>query len=438
DRDGDGLLDVWEARSEWSSKPSRLASVYPSWPLPDPSGAPLPDLEAMGASPDVQDVFVEVDYLTGSDGHSHLPSKSALQAVATALQNSGPRPSLVKSGACLSTAAPGQCPIHVHFDVGANDQPPAGFNPASCASAGTWTPDCAIVPAALAKGGNPIPESPCSAAGLTPSGEHCAFPGFTGVVGWKNGFRAYRDAPIDRAHGFVACSAGQAGCEPRMPRTRKDIFHYALFAHALGLASLENPRVPARTSGTGDSGGGGDLMVTLGLWDGQTGSAFMQSTTILHELGHNFGLKHGGVVPAGTIEPNCKPNYQSVMNYLFQVSGLLTPGGARTIDLSRQELPALSESALVEATGLGAATPYLTSWYAPTSGSFIDSALHTSPATRRCDGTPVSPSDPATVRIDGVASASTSLDWNANGQIAGIDSQDANFDGVTGEVFAGS
>src|SRR5262249_55968553 len=90
-----------------------------------------------------------------------------------------------------------------------------------------------------------------------------------------------------------------------------------------------------------------------------------------------------------------------------------------------------------EATGLGAATPYLTSWYAPTSGSFIDSALHTSPATRRCDGTPVSPSDPATVRIDGVASASTSLDWNANGQIAGIDSQDANFDGVTGEVFAG-
>ena len=437
DRDGDGLLDVWEARSEWSNKPSRLASVYSGWPLADPTGALLPDLGTMGASPDVQDVFVEIDYLTGSDGHTHLPARSALQSVATALQNAGPRPSLVKSGACLSTAAPGQCPIHVHLDVGANDQPTAGFDPGSCASASTWTPDCAIVPAALAMGGNPIPETPCSAAGLTPSGEKCAFPGFPGVVGWKSGFRAYRDAPIDRAHGSVACSAGQAGCELRMPRTRKDIFHYVLFAHALGLASVENPAVPANTSGIADSSGG-DLMVTLGLWDAQTGTPFVQGSTLLHELGHNLGLKHGGVVPSGSIEPNCKPNYQSVMNYLFQVRGLLTAGGVPVIDLSRQELPALSESALVETFGLGAATPYLTSWYAPASGSFIDSGLHTSPATRRCDGTPLSTSDPAYVRIDGVASTSTSLDWNANGQIAGTDAQDANFDGVTGEAFTGS
>src|SRR5262249_546404 len=158
--------------------------------LTDPTGATLPDLGAMGASPDLQDVFVQIDFLTGSDGHSHLPAQSALQSVATALQNSGPRPSLVKSGACLSTATPGQCPIHVHFDVGANDQPPQGFNSAFCASSSTWTPDCSIVPAALAKGGNPIPEIPCSAQGLTPSGEKCAFPGLPGVVGWKSGFRA--------------------------------------------------------------------------------------------------------------------------------------------------------------------------------------------------------------------------------------------------------
>src|SRR5262249_18373260 len=95
DRDGDGLLDVWEARSEWTSKPSRLASVYSSWPLPDPSGAPLPDLGGMGTSPDVQDILVQIDYLTGSDGHTHLPAMSALQAVATALHNAPPRPFLV-------------------------------------------------------------------------------------------------------------------------------------------------------------------------------------------------------------------------------------------------------------------------------------------------------------------------------------------------------
>src|SRR5262249_6160894 len=131
DRDGDGLLDVWESRTEWASKPSRLANVYATWPLADPMGSPLPDLGAMGASPDLQDVFVEIAYLTGSHGHTHLPAKSALHSVATALENSAPRPSLVKSGACLSTAAPGQCPVHVHFDVGANDQPGAGFDPGS-------------------------------------------------------------------------------------------------------------------------------------------------------------------------------------------------------------------------------------------------------------------------------------------------------------------
>ena len=124
DRDGDGLLDVWESRSEWSSKPSRLASVYPSWPLTDPTGSPLPDLGAMGASPDVQDIFVQVDYLTGADGHSHLPGEErAFQSVATALHNAAPRPSMVGRGACSSSAAAGQCPINVHFDVGDNYQP---------------------------------------------------------------------------------------------------------------------------------------------------------------------------------------------------------------------------------------------------------------------------------------------------------------------------
>ena len=141
-----------------------------------------------------------------------------------------------------------------------------------------------------------------------------------------------------------------------MPRTRKDIFHYALFAHALGYGSPSNPLVPRKTSGIADSGGG-DLMVTLGLWDGQTGTPFVQGSTFLHELGHNLILKHGGVVPSGLIEANCKPNYQSVMNYLFQVRGLLGPAGVPSIDLSRQQLPSLTEAGLAEASGFGRRPP---------------------------------------------------------------------------------
>jgi hypothetical protein len=437
DRDGDGLLDVQEARSEWTSKPSRLASVYPSWPLTDPTGATLPDLGAMGANPNVQDVFVQIDYLTGADGHTHLPAKSALQSVATALHNAPPRPSMVAAGLCASGAAAGQCPIAVHFDVGGNYQPAKSFNASSCASASTWTTDCAIVPASQAEGGNPIPEVPCLSTGFTPSGASCAFPTFAGVVGWKNGFRAYRDAPVNRANGSAACAAGQAGCAPRMLRTGKDISHYVLFAHALGVASLENPLVPRQSSGIADSSGG-DVMVTLGFWDQETGTPFMQGSTLLHELGHNLGLRHGGVVPSGAIEPNCKPNYQSVMNYLFQVRGLLDSNGVPHIDLSKQQLPTLTETALNESTGLGAVTPYLPRWFAPSSGSFLDTALGTSAATRRCDGSPLGPADPPFVRIDADPRLLPAVDWNGNGTISGMVAEDVNFDGISGETFLGA
>ena len=54
-----------------------------------------------------------------------------------------------------------------------------------------------------------------------------------------------------------------------LPRNRKDIFHYALFAHALGYPSPTDPAQPRKTSGISDVSGG-DLMVTLGLWDNQT------------------------------------------------------------------------------------------------------------------------------------------------------------------------
>jgi hypothetical protein len=179
-------------------------------------------------------------------------------------------------------------------------------------------------------------------------------------------------------------------------------------------------------------------MVTLGLWDNQTGTTFVQGSTLLHELGHNLGLKHGGVVRSGAIEANCKPNYQSVMNYLFQVHGLLLPGGSPVIDLSRQELPPLTESALSESSGFGTPTTYLPSWYAPKGNNTIDGVLGTSAAGRFCDGTPVPNGGPSYVRIDGSSAAGSPVDWNGDGVIGPNDSQDANFDATQGEGFSGA
>jgi hypothetical protein len=410
DSDGDGLVDAWEEKAEWddlsqtfpASATVSLGSVYTSWPLTDPTGVPLPDLQAMGAKRGVQDVFVQIDYMTGT-GHTHLPTKTALYAVATAFRNAAPRASRVSG------------PINLHFDVG---PPPPQWNVGPCGA--TWTPDCAIVPAASAKGGNQIPETLCTDA------TKCAFPASNvpGIVGWKNGFRAYRD--------------------PRFPRNRKDIFHYALFAHALGYASPTNPQLPRNTSGISDVAGG-DLMVTLGLWDNQVGTDFVQGATLMHELGHNFGLRHGGVSTSSALEPNCKPNYQSVMNYLFQVRGLLTPQGVPAIDFSRRVLPQLNEAGLIESNGLGP-TDYMARWYAPKTSSFLDQALNTSPATRHCDGSPLGPLDTTPyVRIDAAAQALNTatpyaIDWNGDGTIAtaALAPLDINFDGTVQTLNPGS
>src|SRR6185369_4859250 len=45
---------------------------------------------------------------------------------------------------------------------------------------------------------------------------------------------------------------------------------------------------------------------------------------VMHELGHNLGLRHGGFE-----DTNYKPNYLSVMNYAFQggIHYMAAPGG---------------------------------------------------------------------------------------------------------------
>lgn len=60
----------------------------------------------------------------------------------------------------------------------------------------------------------------------------------------------------------------------------------------------------------------------------------------MHELGHTLGLDHGG---ADGI--NCKPNYPSVMNYLYQAK---TPFLSRPLDYSTIKLPLINETSMDE------------------------------------------------------------------------------------------
>lgn len=81
--------------------------------------------------------------------------------------------------------------------------------------------------------------------------------------------------------------------------------------------------------------------------------------TIMHELGHNLFLRHGG-----NNDLNYKPNYNSVMNYLYQFNGVdndCTPPGNGGLNYSYGRLRLLDETNLDEHEGI-CGTPYAWDW----------------------------------------------------------------------------
>jgi hypothetical protein len=131
-------------------------------------------------------------------------------------------------------------------------------------------------------------------------------------------------------------------------KLKKQAFHYFLFAHSQS------------GSNSGASGNaeilGNDGIITLGpvLFDGQIGSPNQQAGTLMHELGHNLNLNHGGA-PTDTV--NCKPNYLSVMSYSRQFPDLITD---RPLDFSHSLIATLNELSLIEPNGVGPSSP--TGW----------------------------------------------------------------------------
>lgn len=129
---------------------------------------------------------------------------------------------------------------------------------------------------------------------------------------------------------------------------RRSVYHYCIFAHDRGTVLGESGRAECP---------GNDLIVSLGGWnsggydldhdglpDKDVGTVMQQAGTLMHELGHNLNLRHGG-----GDEINYKPNYLSVMNYFFMFTGI--PPTNR-LDYSRKKLPKLDETSLDEWKGI--------------------------------------------------------------------------------------
>ena len=96
------------------------------------------------------------------------------------------------------------------------------------------------------------------------------------------------------------------------------------------------------------------FMVTVGKthWNNDKGNmSDIRVGTFIHELGHNLGLQHGGDVDEKGEKG--KPQYFSVMNYNYQLTGVPKADGTKYFGYLQQDMPTLKEWALDERKGFG-------------------------------------------------------------------------------------
>lgn len=171
---------------------------------------------------------------------------------------------------------------------------------------------------------------------------------------------------------------------------RRYAYHYALAIDVENQAALTNSS--QRFSGCGEIGGN-DFYISFGRWGAI--SVQQEAGTIMHELGHNLGLLHGG-----DDNVNFKPNYLSLMNYWFQLRGI--PASNR-LDYSASALPTLDEGNLNENVGVQDGT---------------DNTLFNCPGGAQSQ-----------------VAATGAVDWNCNGTLEA--SVSANINGGAGTVLNG-
>ncbi|MBP0451558.1 hypothetical protein J5Y04_18695 [Kitasatospora sp. RG8] len=308
-------------------------------------GSPIKhlDLPGMGADVNRPDIFVHLDWMAdGTPGnvHSHQLSSQAIRKVVDAFANAPYQ----RRGA----SRPG---INLHVDAG----PDSILDFATDRTWGALSRARQVTEVdnlGAFRGNCPNPADP------DPDNDACKYV-------WDD-FYKIKTAP----GGFV--SAG-----------RSPVFHYALSAHLLAPGTTWNGLAPSGT---------GDFALALGNQSRQVGTEDQQAGTLMHELGHNLSLDHGG-----SDAVNFKPQYFSVMNYSYMAG--LTSGPATYIDYSHVATT-LDEARLDENTVPSTGTmPYGIRRYCEAVRRFVNTTSSGNWIDWNCDGN--TDMDPVPVDVNG-------------------------------------
>ena len=168
---------------------------------------------------------------------------------------------------------------------------------------------------------------------------------------------------------------------------RKAVFYYMLWGDSYdgGCSSGQAFNVPNDT-----------FIVTVGPKCGWNATDNYNVGTFVHELGHNIGLKHGG-----PDDVNYKPNYLSVMNYSFQLGGVLKADGSTYWGYSNVQPSSINEARPDETIGLGsAASAFKTSWKCPDGTTRTTAGAASKPIDWNCDGDTADNTTPADINGD--------------------------------------
>lgn len=226
------------------------------------------DLKAMGADPKHKDLFIETDWMVKPKsciwficwgGENYAPQQAALSDVRTAYANAP------------VTNPDGTTGIRAHIDSG----PASVMNPVTNA---TW-------------GG-------LSRANQVP---------FKEIIGSSDGGNNYNWVDFDNIR------------NANFDVARRNAFHYMVYVDMFGGAK-DPTDCPSGLcwSGLSRAIAASDTIVSDGHPSWGAGFTRIQERgTVMHELGHNLNLRHGG-----DTEDKHRPGYASIMSYTWQLDGL--------------------------------------------------------------------------------------------------------------------